>query len=377
MTSVRLEPHHVERRLAQILKRGSRNVGEHGTMARLMVMATRSCELRCSYCLIALTEDGHGEPHPGHPDEAWRALRPPRGDISLDTMRAAIDLMMTSRKPRLGLQYFGGEPTRCFDTIVASMRHARTHPLREGRPVELLLTTNGMGLDAERIRILTELGVVVQFSLDGGARANRFRRGHLIAQDEVGARAAESIRLLNEAGTSWFVNATLAPAAAGEVMESYAWVRQQGAPALQMTYGTGMRWSDEARQVYLDGMVAILEHHAADPGGFHLMNWQNAADPVPLCGDVILDVDGTVFQIGAIFHEHRFPALRPLYRRGHVRDARTFDDLRIPLGELFEITEKALATRDWEVFANNVRVGAAVDLVVQLTAQRFGRRRTS
>jgi molybdenum cofactor biosynthesis enzyme MoaA len=372
-----LAPHHVETRLAQILRRGSRNVGEQGTMARLMVMATRSCELRCAYCLISLTEDGYGEPHAGHPDEAWRELRPPRGDLALDTLLVAIDLMMTSAKPRLGLQYFGGEPTRRFDEIVASMRHAVGHPLRNGRPVELLLTTNGMGLTAERVATLRELGVTVQFSFDGGPRGNRFRRGHLVAQDEVGARVAESVRLLNASGIAWFVNATLAPAAAGEVLDCYRWVREQGIPALQMTYGTGMKWSDEAQGTYLDGVVRMLEADVADPGAFRLFNWQNHADPVPLCGDVILDVDGTVFQIGAIFHEHRFPALRPPYRRGHVREARTFDDLRIPLGELWAITERALAPADWEVFSNNVRLGAAVDLVVQLTAQRFGRRKAA
>lgn len=367
------EPHHVERRLGQILRAGSRNVGESGEMARLMVMVTRSCELRCAYCFIALTEEGHGELHPGHADEAWRTNQPPRGDISPATMATAIDLMMTSKKPRLGLQYFGGEPTRRFDDVVGSMRYAKNHPLRGVRPVELLLTTNGMGLTPERVETLAALGVTVQFSFDGGPRGNRFRRGFLLTQPEVSEQVQRSIATLNASGIAWFVNATLAPAAAGEVVDCYRWVKEQGIPALQMTYGTGTRWTDTQLNAYLQGMADMLALDARSSGNFHLMNWQNGADPVPLCADVILDVDGTVFQIGAIFHEHRFPALRTPYRRNHVASAASFDQLRIPLGELWELTERTLAPHEWEIFANNVRLGAAVDIVVQLAARAHGR----
>lgn len=324
--------------------------------------------------MVGLTEEGYGEAHSGQPDPAWQHGKTPRGDISLDTLKAGIDLMMTSPKPQLGLQYFGGEPTRRFDDVLASMQHAKTHPLRNGRPVELLLTTNGMSLDQSKIRALADLGVVVQFSLDGGPHGNRFRRGHLLNQDEVAGRVARSIALLNASGIAWFVNATLAPAAAGEVVECVQWAKDQGIPAIQMTYGTGMRWSDKATAAYLSGVVQMLEHDAAHPSPFRVFNWQNGADPVPLCADVILDVDGTVFQIGALFHEQRFPAVKPAYWRGHIRDATEFDSLRIPLGELWALTERVLPAEDWEIFANNVRLGAAVDLMVQFTAQRLGRR---
>lgn len=132
-----------ERRLAQILRRDSANVGVGAQMDRLTVMLTRSCELRCTYCFIALGEESHGEDHRGVSRDGV-----PVGDIAPATLDATIDLLMRSPRPRLGLQLFGGEPTRRWDLLGGAIERAIAHPDRRGRQLELLLTTNGLGLDA-------------------------------------------------------------------------------------------------------------------------------------------------------------------------------------------------------------------------------------
>ena len=45
-------PEQAQRRLQQILRRGSVNLGQGPGTERLMLMLTRSCELRCGYCLV-------------------------------------------------------------------------------------------------------------------------------------------------------------------------------------------------------------------------------------------------------------------------------------------------------------------------------------
>lgn len=371
-------PEHVTKRMAQILRRGSMNVGGNATMDRLMLMLTRSCELRCSYCMVGLTEEGFGQDHDGHADPTVFAQeRPgtPRGDMSTATLHGAIDLLMRSTKPRLGLQLFGGEPSRRWDALVDVLEYAQGHPQRRGRPVEMLFTTNGVGLTPERVARIEHLPAVVQFSLDGDERGSRFRRGHLFEHDEAVDRMMAAIDTLNASPIRWFMNATLPPAAAGEVMARYRWAREAGVPALQMNYATGMRWSDDQLAAYLEGLQEMLIHHHGDPGDLELLNWRNQADPVPLCGDIIVDVDGTIYQVGAIFHERRFPHLKRAYRRAHLDDTPPFDGLRMTLQTLWAKTQETLGAhgRDLEIFEQNVRLGAAVDLVVQLTKRRLGR----
>ena len=68
------------------------------------------------------------------------------------------------------------------------------------------------------------------------------------------------------------------------------------------------------------------------------------------------------------------PIIRNLfaYRRGHLNQGGVLADLRIPLGQLWNLTREALDDGEWATFADNVRFGAAVDLVVQLTRRRLG-----
>ena len=103
------------------------------------------------------------------------------------------------------------------------------------------------------------------------------------------------------------------------------------------------------------------------------MNWQNAADPAPLCGDVIVDVDGALMQVGGIFHERRFPTLRAAYQHGHLNEAQQFEGRRASLMELWRRTKAALSADEAEVFLSGMRLGAAQDLVCRLAdRQRRG-----
>jgi sulfatase maturation enzyme AslB (radical SAM superfamily) len=367
-------PEHVTRRLDQIIRRGSANTGHTVGMERLMLMLTRSCDLRCSYCWVDLTEAHYNADHPGDRASAHvptAEVAAPPGDMSPDTLRRAIDLLMRSRKPELGIQLFGGEPARRWDNVSMLFHYAWHHPDRAGRPLELLFTTNGVHLTAERLAELAGYGVTIQLSLDGDERGMRFRRGHLLGQAEAVDRVVGAVEVLNASGISWFMNATLPPAAAGEVEARYRWAVATGVPALQLNFATGMRWSADQEAQFLEGLQAVLIAHHAAPGAMRLLNERNEADPVPLCGDVIVDVDGAVYHTAALFHERRFPKLKAAYRRAHLDDAPDLHALRWPLAHLWAVTQRALAPDDLAVFEQNIRMGAAQDLVCLLTAKRL------
>lgn len=363
----------VEAHVPAMLARDSQNLGPDSAQDRLMLMLTRSCELRCTYCFVALTEEGRDLDHPGQPAPVAAGPSPnlPVGAMSAATLQGAIDWLMDSERPRLGLQFFGGEPTRRWKHLRAALLYAQQHPRRRGRPLDLLLTTNGQALSPARLATLRGLPLTIQFSLDGDAHASRFRRP-LEGPAAAAWRATEgAIAALQASGLPWFMNATLPPAAAHEVLDRYLWARQQGVPALQLNYATGMSWSPAQQRAWLEGLWTVLEHHRSQPAGFRLLNWQNGADPAPLCGDMIVDVDGGVYQVGAIFHERRSPGLRAAYRIGHLHElGGRFTGRRFSLRELAERTRQALPEGQRETFFANVRLGAAVDLLVQRARAR-------
>lgn len=372
-------PQAIERHVEIMLERDSLNVGLEGQQDRLMFMMTRSCELRCSYCFVRLTEDGYGEDFNGkyHPHNHPEPTDPtPVGDMPLSVSKQSIDWLLSSSRDRLGMQLFGGEPARRWDVLVETLRYVKEHPNRRGREVETLFTTNGVGLDASRLEEIKEFDVRVQFSLDGDSQASRFRRGHLVSQDEANLLTEQTIDALKDSGVWWFMNATLPPASAGEVLQRYQWALDRGVPALQINYVTGMKWTDAQLQEYLSGIQQMLLHHHHHPTNLQLFNWFNQADPVPLCGDIIVDVDGQIYQVGALFHEKRSPELKRAYRLGEVTDPNLpFTNTRLTLAELANRTRQALRNnpKHCDVFFNNVRLGAAVDLVVQQLKDQLGK----
>ena len=359
----------ISERVTAILDRDSINLGPESGQDRLILMLTRSCELRCSYCFVGLTEDAAGTDHPGTADPVTFASPPgqPLGDMSASTLQTSIDWLMRSDRQRLGVQVFGGEPSRRWKHLVTALRYAYDHPRRAGRPIEFLFTTNGLGLRPALLKRLRDLPVTVQFSLDGGIHGNRFRRPLSGDMDASWQQTRAAIDILQSSGIRWFMNATLPPAACGELVERYQWARSENIPALQINYATGMSWKAHQVDQYLEGLHRVLTLHREDPGDFQLFNWQNGADPAPLCGDMIVDVDGSIYQVGALFHERRSPQLKATYRIGHLSKVERFTGLRWSLHELTLRTREALADSpvQCETFFDNVRLGAAVDIVVE------------
>ena len=357
----------VDRRLRQILAADSAQTGDGAQTDRLMMMLTRSCELRCAYCFVALSEMHYGEDHP--PGRVTEGV--PAGDLSVDTASRALDLLMTSTKPQLSVQLFGGEPTRRWDTLTAILELAQRHPRRAGRALELQLTTNGVGLDDAQLRFLAASPVVVQLSVDGDAQGNRFRRPHLPAALRPEAQPEAVAARLNHHGVRWFLNVTVPPVASDELPARYEQALALKAPALQLNYATGMRFSDAQAEAYLLGLWRVFTLDSQRRHPLQLMNWQNAADPAPLCGDVIVDVDGALMQVGGIFHERRFPTLRAAYQHGHLDEAERFEGRRASLMELWRRTKAALSPAEAEVFLSGMRLGAAQDLVSHLAARQL------
>lgn len=356
----------VQRRLSQMLGADSAQTGDNATTDRLMLMLTRSCELRCSYCFVALTEADQNVEHAGTLASASPGA-PPAGVMSAATARRAVDLLMTSPKPRLSLQFFGGEPTRRWEVLAETLTWARRHPALRGRELAMQLTTNGLGFDTRRLEALVAHGVTVQLSLDGAPQGNRFRRPHLLESPEADARWKEAVAALRASGAQWFMNVTVPPAAFGELPNRVADAVALGAAGLQLNYATGMRLGVDQAWLWLRGLAGVLTDHARNPD-LHLFNRHPGADPAPLCGDALCDVDGTLLQVGGIFHEKRFPALRAAYTHGHLDTATQFGGHRATLAELWRRTREALSPEEAGIFAQGMWLGAGSDLVARLVA---------
>lgn len=110
------------------------------------------CNLRCEYC-FAQTGDFGGE----------RCIMPP------ETGRRAIDFLIenSSNRENIELDFFGGEPLMAWDTVVETVRYARSVEKNHGKKFRFTITTNGLLLDDDKIDFINREMVNVVLSLDG------------------------------------------------------------------------------------------------------------------------------------------------------------------------------------------------------------------
>ncbi len=126
---------------------------------RLYLHLTLRCNLSCSYCY---TRGRRSETMP------------------IEVGRRAIDFFL-DRSEQLQLQFFGGEPLLCFDTLRELGEYALARARERGRRLGLVIVTNGTLLRPEVVDYCADREIDLSLSLDGAASAQdatrRFRGG--------------------------------------------------------------------------------------------------------------------------------------------------------------------------------------------------------
>jgi His-Xaa-Ser system radical SAM maturase HxsB len=144
------------------------------TSLHIFVVSLR-CEHSCHYCQVSRVSADRK-----------------RYDMSEETARRALDLAFCSPAPRLKIELQGGEPLLHFERVRQIVEEARRRADREGRELEVVVTSNLAMLDDEMLAFFRDHGVFLSTSIDGPEElhnANRPRPGN-----DSHARAIDGIR---------------------------------------------------------------------------------------------------------------------------------------------------------------------------------------
>lgn len=110
------------------------------------------CNLRCRYCFADTGAYGG-----------------PRGLMSLETAKAAMDFLMeaSGHRTHVEVDFFGGEPLLNFDVCKAAARYGRDLAKKHGKVLKLTLTTNGVLMTDAVIDWVKANDIDLVLSLDG------------------------------------------------------------------------------------------------------------------------------------------------------------------------------------------------------------------
>ena len=123
-----------------------------GEVKALCLHICHDCNLRCRYCFA---------------DEG--AYHSEREFMSLETAKTAIDFLLNNSGNRrvLEVDFFGGEPLMCLDTIKKVVAYAKEEGAKKGKKFLFTTTTNALLLDDDAIEFFNSEMENVVLSIDG------------------------------------------------------------------------------------------------------------------------------------------------------------------------------------------------------------------
>ena len=124
-----------------------------GPIQVMLKPASGMCNMRCRYCFYA--------------DEAEKRVTASYGMMSLETLEAVLGQVLSAAEGFCSILFQGGEPTLAglpfFEEAITMTRRLN----RNGCRVSFSLQTNGLLIDGDWCRFLTENHFLVGISLDG------------------------------------------------------------------------------------------------------------------------------------------------------------------------------------------------------------------
>lgn len=267
-----------------------------------MIFVTRRCNLDCSYCHMA---------HEGIED------------TSVPVLHKAIDLLLAYSKRNV-FHWFGGEPLLRFDLMEAGLAYIAERSTPEHR-ARHLVTTNALLLHRYFDR-LREHGFDFMLSVDGTLESqSEYRKAFGNDQQGPYEKILGAIRMLNDAGSDYFVNMCVSPGNVDRMFENARHLKQEGVKRVQVSYELGALWEAEGRRRYLHGLRRVIEE-LHDDATYRVQDSPHG-EPVLSSVYFTFDCNGDVFNGPAVVLEKTLPAYNEAGRVGHVDTLASLDGL--------------------------------------------------
>jgi hypothetical protein len=302
-----------------------------GGVTRLVVIPTWQCELRCNYCYI--------------PKQDGRV-------ISRATLERAIDLLLSSERPNLTLQFFGGEALLEWELIQHAIAWGSERARRRRRNLDFVVSSNGWSLAPERLDWLRGWPVKLELSLDGDPETQRaFRPSRHAGEDSYRNGIAPRVGDIVASGLTHDVIMVVHPQQAHRVAHNYLHIADLGFRRVQINFALGKRWTIEQRKAFASQLFVLAGELRRRPDVV-LVNAEHAPMPMRLNGEITVDWDGSIHGGNGFLHETEH---RDRFRLGHLDDLRSFDRYRLDAPPNAELVASAYPA---EITENNLKVGA-------------------
>jgi tRNA A37 methylthiotransferase MiaB len=270
-------------------------------MFHLELMITRQCALRCSYCQV---------------DRRQESMPP-------ETLRPAIELLLTSRSDDVDLLFYGGEPLERLDLVRQAVDFAEGAAAAASKRVRYILITNGLHLDQAVLASFPPGRLQVYLNLVGFSPPAR-PPGAGVTPAGLSAQTVKQVAMLAEAGVWQCANLVADPEDLGTFRRALDALAAARVPRLQVFPRLGVEWPQAPAAALLEELARLLREGTGAP---RLFNAEERMAPFLSHNDAVVDCDGEIYWSAGIWLEQGFPELKRACRIGRVGETATLDTL--------------------------------------------------
>jgi len=255
--------------------------------ARLILLVTRDCQLRCQYCRI----------------------RKFPASMREDVLYKAIDLIFTSNRQDLQIQFFGGEPLLRFALIKKGVEYAQRINSQFNRDLTFMLTTNGIALNKEKMRFLKKHNFLVECSIDGEI-TSQLRKRKAVDGRNYYSHLIDNLKGFFRAEIPHYSISVVTPQDASSAFKTFKYLVDLGFERLQINYSLGVWWSPTAIKAFFKQAAKIIDYIKKRPE-IEFINLSSARrEPVVLNAELTVDCEGGIFLESGISLEEDFMAMK-------------------------------------------------------------------
>ncbi|MDP2653383.1 MAG: radical SAM protein [Candidatus Omnitrophota bacterium] len=194
------------------------------------IYVTERCNLHCDYCFF---RHMHGR------------------EISLDAVEQLFLLFEREKTAPSTLIFSGGEAFLAKDNLFKILNEAH----QRFKDTSLHIQTNGLLIDNESISRLRELGVSLEFGIDGASETTNQHRCGL--KPGSFQKLTETIKKCMDAGIKCGSTMTVHPEEVQHMEQGLGFLRQLGIPHVDVTPAAFMPWTPESVALFKENYLAM------------------------------------------------------------------------------------------------------------------------
>jgi len=304
---------------------------------RLILLITHSCQLKCRYCKV----------------------RKFSSSINEKVMLKAIDLLFTSKRNDLQLQFFGGEPLLRFDLLQKAVEYADRINKKEKRDLTFILTTNGIALTKEKVDFLKRYKFLVEFSIDGEVE-NQLKMRTSKNHGNYYSQLIDNLKLFFKSKIPHYSISVMMPQNVRMASEVFTDLVNLGFTKLQINYALGVFWP-EKKETELFRETAKIVSIVKKKKGIEFINLTSIRrEPVVLNSELTVDCDGGIYLESGICLEEDFMAMKKKFLVTDIKKAHDINLLASTQFQNFYRLSKVYADADpkfRKIILNNILLG--------------------